>query len=300
MSLIVVGLNHRTVPVELLERMTVPAEQPRQGAARSRRRREHLLEVVVLSTCNRIEVYARCTHFHPAVGDVRDFLAELLRCRPRRLLRSPLHVLRRSRGRAPLRGRGRARLDDRRRERDPRPGARGVAEPRCAKAPRRSCSRGCSGTRSSRASACAPRPVSAAIRCRSRRPRSSVAAEHLGTSRRREGARDRRRPDGDRSRVHAARRAASSTSGSPTARWRTRDGSRPSASAREAIPLSRRRRHARRRRRAVRRPPRRREVLVERATVEMVMACRGGRPLLDRRRGAAARRRSRRAARSTT
>jgi glutamyl-tRNA reductase len=37
--------------------------------------REHLLEVVVLSTCNRIEVYARCTHFHPAVGDVSAFLA---------------------------------------------------------------------------------------------------------------------------------------------------------------------------------------------------------------------------------
>ena len=38
----------------------------------------------------------------------------------------------------------------------------------------------CSGTRSSRASGCAPRPGSAAIRCRSRRPRSPVAAEHLG------------------------------------------------------------------------------------------------------------------------
>jgi glutamyl-tRNA reductase len=31
---------------------------------------------VVLSTCNRIEVYARCTHFHPAVGDVSAFLAD--------------------------------------------------------------------------------------------------------------------------------------------------------------------------------------------------------------------------------
>ena len=37
--------------------------------------REHLLEVAVLSTCNRTEIYARCTHFHAAVGDVRDFLA---------------------------------------------------------------------------------------------------------------------------------------------------------------------------------------------------------------------------------
>ena len=37
--------------------------------------REHLLEVVVLSTCNRTEIYARCTHFHAAVGDVGEFLA---------------------------------------------------------------------------------------------------------------------------------------------------------------------------------------------------------------------------------
>ena len=29
----------------------------------------------MLSTCNRTEVYARCTHFHPAVGDVSAFLA---------------------------------------------------------------------------------------------------------------------------------------------------------------------------------------------------------------------------------
>ena len=75
MSLIVVGLNHRTAPVDLLERMTVPEEHLAKvlhdlGA------REHLLEVVVLSTCNRIEVYARCTHFHPAVGDVSAFLAD--------------------------------------------------------------------------------------------------------------------------------------------------------------------------------------------------------------------------------
>ena len=37
--------------------------------------REHLLEVAVLSTCNRTEIYANCTQFHAAVGDVRDFLA---------------------------------------------------------------------------------------------------------------------------------------------------------------------------------------------------------------------------------
>src|ERR1700709_2378884 len=54
--------------------MTVPEEQLTK-VLHDLSAREHLLEVVVLSTCNRIEVYARCTHFHPAVGDVSAFLA---------------------------------------------------------------------------------------------------------------------------------------------------------------------------------------------------------------------------------
>jgi glutamyl-tRNA reductase len=73
-SLIVVGLNHRTAPVDLLERTTVPNEQLAK-VLHDLAAREHLVEVVVLSTCNRTEVYARCTHFHPAVGDVCAFLS---------------------------------------------------------------------------------------------------------------------------------------------------------------------------------------------------------------------------------
>jgi glutamyl-tRNA reductase len=38
--------------------------------------REHLAEVALLSTCNRTEVYARTTRFHPGVDDVRLFLAD--------------------------------------------------------------------------------------------------------------------------------------------------------------------------------------------------------------------------------
>ena len=75
MSVIVVGLNHRTVPVELLERMTV-REPELAKVLHDLASREHLLEVVVLSTCNRTEIYARCTHFHGAVGDIGEFLAQ--------------------------------------------------------------------------------------------------------------------------------------------------------------------------------------------------------------------------------
>jgi glutamyl-tRNA reductase len=75
MSLVVVGLNHRTVPVELLERMAVPPSALPK-ALHALTQREHLAEVVLLSTCNRTEVYARYTTFHPAVQDVLDFLTD--------------------------------------------------------------------------------------------------------------------------------------------------------------------------------------------------------------------------------
>ena len=75
MSVIVVGLNHRTAPVELRERVAVPSSRL-DKALHDLASREHLAEVVLLSTCNRTEIYARSTKFHSAVSDVLDFLAE--------------------------------------------------------------------------------------------------------------------------------------------------------------------------------------------------------------------------------
>jgi glutamyl-tRNA reductase len=74
-SLVVVGLNHRTAAVDLLERMTV-ASTALPKALHDLTGREHLAEVVLLSTCNRTEVYARTTRFHDGVDDVRHFLAD--------------------------------------------------------------------------------------------------------------------------------------------------------------------------------------------------------------------------------
>jgi glutamyl-tRNA reductase len=74
-SLVVVGLNHRNAPVDLLERMAVPG-RALPKALHALVAREHLAEAVLLSTCNRTEVYARATLFHPGVDDVRHFLAE--------------------------------------------------------------------------------------------------------------------------------------------------------------------------------------------------------------------------------
>ena len=76
MSVVVIGLSHRTTPVELLERMAVPPAGLTK-ALHTLQRSENLAEVAVLSTCNRTEVYARCTRFHPAVEEVRNFLTDL-------------------------------------------------------------------------------------------------------------------------------------------------------------------------------------------------------------------------------
>ena len=54
MEVIVVGLSHRTAPVEVRERVAVtPSMLPRALG----RLREHVAEGLILSTCNRTEVY---------------------------------------------------------------------------------------------------------------------------------------------------------------------------------------------------------------------------------------------------
>jgi glutamyl-tRNA reductase len=56
MEIVLVGLNHRTAPVEVRERVSFTAEQSRK-AAEELRSRGILQETLVLSTCNRSEIY---------------------------------------------------------------------------------------------------------------------------------------------------------------------------------------------------------------------------------------------------
>jgi len=56
MEIVLVGLNHRTAPVELRERVSFTAEQARR-ASEELRAKGILEETLVLSTCNRSEVY---------------------------------------------------------------------------------------------------------------------------------------------------------------------------------------------------------------------------------------------------
>jgi glutamyl-tRNA reductase len=56
MEIVIVGLNHRTAPVEVREKVSFTTEQARR-AAEELRARGILEETLVLSTCNRSEVY---------------------------------------------------------------------------------------------------------------------------------------------------------------------------------------------------------------------------------------------------
>ena len=75
MSVVVIGLNHRTAPLDLLERMTVGDGQLPK-ALHDLTTRSHISEALVLSTCNRTEVYAVAERFHGAYSDIRSFLAD--------------------------------------------------------------------------------------------------------------------------------------------------------------------------------------------------------------------------------
>jgi glutamyl-tRNA reductase len=75
LSVLVLGLNHKTAPIGLLERVAVPTEQAPK-ALLSLVQRAHVVEAVILSTCNRVEVYADVTRYHGGVADLRDFFLE--------------------------------------------------------------------------------------------------------------------------------------------------------------------------------------------------------------------------------
>jgi len=75
-SIVVFGVNHRTGPLALLERVTI-ADDAIAKTVHGLMSRPNIREVVVLSKCNRTEVYAVAEKFHGAYGDLRDFFCDL-------------------------------------------------------------------------------------------------------------------------------------------------------------------------------------------------------------------------------
>jgi len=76
MNIIAVGLNHRTAPVELRERFAVSESRLPEALARLKRW-PGIDEGVILSTCNRVELYAVVKETAHGVESPRDYLVTL-------------------------------------------------------------------------------------------------------------------------------------------------------------------------------------------------------------------------------
>ncbi|WP_067441932.1 glutamyl-tRNA reductase [Nocardioides jensenii] len=75
MSILVVGISHRTAPVDLLERLALDED----GVAKLLADVigvDHVAEATVLATCNRLEVYSEVERFHGSVEEISRLLCD--------------------------------------------------------------------------------------------------------------------------------------------------------------------------------------------------------------------------------
>lgn len=75
MSIIVVGLNHRTADIEMRERIAFPGERLEEGL-KALLSIEEISEGIILSTCNRVEIYCITTDTADCEKRIKRFLSE--------------------------------------------------------------------------------------------------------------------------------------------------------------------------------------------------------------------------------
>lgn len=75
MTLLVVGVSHRSAPFDLLDDVAGDDDATRD-LLRTVVASDHVAETMVVSTCNRVEVYADVDRFHAAVEDITAALAK--------------------------------------------------------------------------------------------------------------------------------------------------------------------------------------------------------------------------------
>jgi glutamyl-tRNA reductase len=75
MPVLSLGISYRRAPVELLDRVAIPEEEEPK-AYRRLDGLEGVREAVILSTCNRVEVYAEVPLYHQGFQDLKRFLTE--------------------------------------------------------------------------------------------------------------------------------------------------------------------------------------------------------------------------------
>lgn len=75
MNIVVVGLSHKTAPVAVREKLSIQ-DHAVEGAIAHLRQLPHIEEISILSTCNRLEIYAVITDAEQGVHEITQFLSE--------------------------------------------------------------------------------------------------------------------------------------------------------------------------------------------------------------------------------
>lgn len=91
MNIAVVGLSHKTAPVEIREKLSIPEPQTESAIAQLTSY-PHIDEVAILSTCNRLEIYIVAEETDHGIREVTQFLSEHSKL-PVQSLRQHLFVL---------------------------------------------------------------------------------------------------------------------------------------------------------------------------------------------------------------
>ncbi len=91
MNIAVIGLSHKTAPVDIREKLSVP-DQQMEAAIHTLCNHPHIQEATILSTCNRLELYIVTPTTDRGVQDAIQFLAEFSKI-PLKDLKQHLFIL---------------------------------------------------------------------------------------------------------------------------------------------------------------------------------------------------------------
>ncbi len=91
MHIAVVGLSHKTAPVEVREKLSIQ-EAKMESVMQELCSYPHIEEVAILSTCNRLEIYVVAKETEQGIRELTQFLAELSQL-PMHQLRQHLFIL---------------------------------------------------------------------------------------------------------------------------------------------------------------------------------------------------------------
>jgi glutamyl-tRNA reductase len=75
MNIAVLGLSHKTAPVEIREKLSIPEDQLDKAIAHLRSS-PYIEEAAILSTCNRLEIYTVVNKTEQATQEITEFLSE--------------------------------------------------------------------------------------------------------------------------------------------------------------------------------------------------------------------------------